>query len=139
MKYKGKVATTYFYSTSGGQTENIENVWQGSKPVPYLKSVKDPYDKISPYHRWTVRFSRASLQSKLRGYVKGQLKNVVVVKRGVSPRVVKANVIGTRGTKSITGTQIRSALGLRDTWVSFQARHSLAICISSSGAARLRR
>jgi stage II sporulation protein D len=120
VKYKGKVATTFFFSTSGGRTENIENVWQGSKPLPYLKSVKDPYDRISPYYRWTVRFSRASLQSKLSSYVKGQLKNVVVVKRGVSPRVIKANVIGTRGTKSITGAQIRSSLGLRDTWVSFR-------------------
>lgn len=120
VKYKGKVATTFFFSTSGGQTENTENVWQGSKAVPYLKSVKDPFDRISPYHRWTVRYSRAALQSKLSSYVKGQLKNVVVVKRGVSPRVIKANVVGTRGTKSITGTQIRSALGLRDTWVSFR-------------------
>jgi stage II sporulation protein D len=120
VKYKDKVATTFFFSTSGGQTENIENVWAGSKPQPYLKSVKDPYDRISPYHRWTVRLSRASLQSKLSGFVKGQLKDVVVVKRGVSPRVIKANVVGTRGTKSITGAQIRSALGLRDTWVSFR-------------------
>ncbi|MGH2905938.1 MAG: SpoIID/LytB domain-containing protein [Solirubrobacterales bacterium] len=120
VKYKGKVATTFFFSTSGGRTENIENVWYGSAPQPYLKSVKDPYDDISPYHRWTVRMSRKTLQSKLGSYVKGTLKNVKVVKKGVSPRVIRANVIGTRGTKSITGAQLRSMLGLRDTWVSFK-------------------
>ena len=120
VKYKGRTATTYFYSTSGGQTENIENVWYGTKPVPYLKSVVDPYDNISPYHRWTVRFSRAALQARLGGYVKGKLKDVKVVKRGVSPRVITAVVIGTRGSKAITGVQLRTLLGLRDTWVSFK-------------------
>jgi hypothetical protein len=30
--------------------------------------------------------------------------------------VVKAKVIGTRGSRTVTGPQVRSALGLRDTW-----------------------
>ena len=119
VKSGGRVATTYFFSTSGGQTENIDKIWN-SKSVAYLKSVKDPWDKLSPYHRWTVRFSRAQLQSKLRRWVRGQLRDVRIVERGVSPRVVRARVIGTRGSKSIKGTELRTALGLRDTWVSFK-------------------
>lgn len=121
VKYKGRVATTYFYSTSGGQTESVENVW-GSKPIPYLKSVKDPYDKLSPYHRWTVRMTRASLQAKLGGFVRGQLKDIRVTKRGKSPRVITARVIGTRGSKSISGAELRTRLGLRSTWVTFTKR-----------------
>ena len=39
----GRPIVAYFFSTSGGHTENIENVWGGS-PVPYLKGVSDPYD-----------------------------------------------------------------------------------------------
>lgn len=119
VKSGGRVATTYFFSTSGGQTENIDKIWN-SKSVAYLKSVKDPWDKLSPYHRWTVRFSRAQLQSKLRPWVRGQLRDVRVVERGVSPRVVRARVIGTRGSKTIKGTELRTRLGLRDTWVSFK-------------------
>lgn len=114
-----RVATTYFFSTSGGQTENIDKIWN-SKSIAYLKSVKDPWDKISPYHRWTVRFSRAQLQSKLRPWVRGQLRDVRVIERGVSPRVVRARVVGTRGSKTIKGTELRTRLGLRDTWVSFK-------------------
>lgn len=121
VKYKDRVATTYFYSTSGGRTENVENVW-GSKPVPYLKSVKDPHDKLSPYHRWTVRMTRSSLQSKLGGFVRGQLKDIRVTKRGKSPRVVSARVIGTRGSKTISGAELRTRLGLRSTWVTFRKR-----------------
>src|SRR5215218_2480738 len=50
--YGGKVATTYFFSTSGGRTASIEDAWPGSQPVPYLVSVPDPYDKASPHHDW---------------------------------------------------------------------------------------
>lgn len=120
VKYNDRVATTYFYSTSGGQTESVENVW-GSKPVPYLKSVKDPYDKLSPYHTWTVRMTRASLQSKLRSFVRGQLKEIRITKRGTSPRVINARVVGTRGSKTISGAELRTKLGLRSTWVTFRA------------------
>src|SRR5439155_4832994 len=50
LLYGGKVATTFFYSTSGGQTESSAD-WTGT-PIPYLVSVPDPYDTLSPYHDW---------------------------------------------------------------------------------------
>src|SRR5439155_3384537 len=50
LQYGGKVATTFFYSTSGGQTESSQG-WIGTA-LPYLVSVPDPYDDISPYHSW---------------------------------------------------------------------------------------
>ncbi len=48
VKYDGKVAVTYFFSTSGGHTENVENVFYGGQPAPYLKGVEDPGDEIAP-------------------------------------------------------------------------------------------
>jgi hypothetical protein len=48
--------------------------------------------------------------------VKGRLKSFKVLKRGVSPRVVKARISGTRGSTVVTGPQLRTRLGLRDTW-----------------------
>ena len=48
--YNGQPARTYFYSTSGGRTASAADVWGGS--IPYLVSVPDPYDTISPYHNW---------------------------------------------------------------------------------------
>jgi stage II sporulation protein D len=124
--YGGKVITAYFFSTSGGHTESIENVWQGSSPVGYLKGVTDPYDSISPLHIWpdnpTVRAGnvvRNQLNAFSTGLVKGSLKAVYVVKHGTSPRVVRALVIGTSGYSVVTGADLRGALDLRDTWVSF--------------------
>src|ERR671938_178043 len=48
--YKGHVANTMFFSTSGGRTASASDY--GASPVPYLVTVRDPYDSISPYHRW---------------------------------------------------------------------------------------
>ncbi|HEX6713575.1 MAG TPA: SpoIID/LytB domain-containing protein [Thermoleophilaceae bacterium] len=119
VMYGNGVASTYYFSTSGGETENIENSWPGSAPVAYLKSVDDPYDNLSPRHRWRFVWSKSKLDAKLGSFVKGRLKTVNVTKRGVSPRIVGAQVIGTRGTVDVTGPQLRSRLGLYDTWAYF--------------------
>src|SRR4051812_13310106 len=47
VTYQGKPVVTYFFSTSGGRTENVENVFGGA-PQPWLRSVEDPYDDVSP-------------------------------------------------------------------------------------------
>lgn len=117
--YGDKIAVTYFFSTSGGRTENVENVFYGSSPKPWLVSVEDPYDDISPRHRWRLTLTTGQLQAKLGDWVKGRLRGVRVVKRGVSRRVVAADVLGSRGKTRVTGAMLRSRLGLYDTWVSF--------------------
>jgi stage II sporulation protein D len=60
------------------------------------------------------------MQAELSGIVKGKLKRIVVVTRGVSPRVIKANIVGTGGTTSTSGPTLRARLGLPDTWASFK-------------------
>jgi len=123
--YAGKVITAYFFSTSGGHTENIENVWTSAAPVPYLKGVTDPYDDASPYHIWKP-FTKtgAEVASALGIYttsnpsgVDGILRTICVVKRGTSPRVIQAYVVGDGGSHLISGSTLRVRLGLRDTWV----------------------
>jgi stage II sporulation protein D len=114
VTYAGVPAVTYYFSTSGGHTENVEFSFVGSLSKPWLVGVPDPYDSQSPYHRWTVRFSPTALDRRLRA--PGAFKRLKVLQRGVSPRVVRAQVIGTRGSREVTGPQVRAALGLRDTW-----------------------
>jgi stage II sporulation protein D len=118
VTYGGKAVVTYFFSTSGGYTEDIENAFVGAPPAPWLQGVKDPYDDSSPYHRWgPYTFTRKGLKAKLGGWVLGRFKGIKVLERGVSPRVVRAQVRGSRGNVSVTGPQLRSRLGLRDTWL----------------------
>ncbi|MEA2405469.1 MAG: hypothetical protein QOE08_2116 [Thermoleophilaceae bacterium] len=120
VKYQGVPIPAFFFSTSGGYTENIENVWYGSAPRPYLKGVPDPYETMAPRHRWTFNFTQRQIESRLRGYLKGTFRGLKVLRRGVSPRVVSANVLGSRGTKPITGTALRQRLGLYDNWLALK-------------------
>ena len=117
--YNGQVATTYFFSSSGGRTENVENVWAGSPPVPYLKSVKDPYDYYAPKHKWTIKYTWAEVKSRLAGLIDGKLRGIRVVKRGRSPRIISADVVGTKGSTRVSGATLKSRLSLYDTWVNF--------------------
>jgi stage II sporulation protein D len=117
VTHGGEVAATFYFSTSGGRTENVENSFVGAPPKPWLKSVEDPYDSISPRHRWSLRFSNASIGARLGS--PGTLRRVQVLQRGVSPRVVRARVVGSLGSRVLTGPQIRARLGLHDTWAYF--------------------
>jgi stage II sporulation protein D len=119
VTYGGAVATTFYFSTSGGKTENVENSFLGSTPKPWLKGVSDPYDDISPRHRWRLRFTPAQMQARLRGYVRGRFRRILVIRRGVSPRIVRARVYGTRGSANISGPTLRARLTLFDTWAYF--------------------
>jgi stage II sporulation protein D len=118
VTFGGAPAVTYYFSTSGGQTENIEFSFVGALSKPWLVSVPDPYDNKSPYHRWTVNTTAASLDRALGA--PGSFKRVKVLQRGVSPRVVRARVIGTKGSTVLSGPTIRARLGLRDTWFTFE-------------------
>ena len=74
VTYAGKPVVTFFFSTSGGRTENVENTNVGAGPQPWLKSVEDPYDDISPKHRWTpIKLTRAQAGAKLERARQGPL------------------------------------------------------------------
>lgn len=117
LTYAGLPAVTYFFSSSGGETENVENSFVGSAPKPWLKARSDPYDGISPKHRWGFRLSPATVGAKLGA--PGSYRKIKVIQRGKSPRIVRARVYGSRGTRVLTGPQIRARLGLYDTWAYF--------------------
>ena len=119
VMYDGKIAETLFSACSGGHTESIQNIF-GGPAIPYLQGVPDPYDGECPLHSWTLKFSGPEISSKLSSYLKGKLKQVVIVKTGVSPRIVEAKLIGTGGVTTVTGEQLEVALGGYDTWMTFE-------------------
>jgi stage II sporulation protein D len=125
--YQGRVAQTFFFSTSGGHTENNENssLGFGQPALPYLRGVEDPYEAEagSPYEHWKRKYTVARLSSALRSIgLKGRLRKVVVTQRGASPRIVRAKLVGSGGKKTVTGPQIRDALDLPDTWAFFKRK-----------------
>ncbi|HEX2294702.1 MAG TPA: SpoIID/LytB domain-containing protein [Actinomycetota bacterium] len=128
--YAGQPITAYYSSSSGGHTENVENVWGGATPVPYLRGVPDKPDSVSsnPNHEWDPeRMTWSEFARKLDDlYGMGlPLKDFEVVgPRGVSGRVTPVNEATNRGgvrirgsdeTLRVDGWDFRNAFGLRDT------------------------
>lgn len=111
LTHNGKLILAAFHSSSGGHTENVENVWSNS--LPYLRGVPD-YDGNTPEAQWVKNFSRDELSRRISG-----VGNVVsMVPERVSPfgRIITMKVIGDGGTRVISGPALRKALELRSTW-----------------------
>lgn len=110
------IADTYFAASDGGYTESVQNVW-GGPAIAYLVGVPDPFDALAPEHVWSAppRFTGARL-GELLG-TGGVVSGIAVLRRGVSPRVIAAQVQLTSGRRVVLGgARIASDLGLPSTW-----------------------
>jgi stage II sporulation protein D len=110
----GKVATTYFFSSSGGQTASAAD--ELGTPISYLVSVPDPYDTLSPHHNWgPVLFSAAAVAKAIK--LPGTLLSLVPT---IDPSDARAHIVtatGTKGQVVVSGPALRMDLGLRSTWL----------------------
>jgi stage II sporulation protein D len=111
----GEVAQTFFFSTSGGRTASNEEGFGGGTPLPYLRSVEDPHDDLSPVHTWTARFRQNEVERKLG--VAGDLLELAVASRSPSGRAATVLVRGSEGDQTLSAATVRTALGLRSTWI----------------------
>ncbi len=138
VTYDGAPAVTYFFASSGGHTESIEDAWPGATADPWLRGVPDPYDGAGgdPYHHWTRPISLTAAAKQLGKLVKGKLVGIRVIRHGASPRIMSATVIGTRGTSSVTGGQLQAAFGLLSTWAQFTTISSSAGPTPAAGPSR---
>src|SRR5918995_289033 len=65
LLHGGRPATTFYFSTSNGQTYGNEDVF-GSAPLSYLRPVTERDDGESPTSRWRVRLPFGDLTAFLR-------------------------------------------------------------------------
>lgn len=123
VTYRGAPVVTYFSSSSGGHTESIQNEWPGFKPEPWLVGVRDPYDGAegNPNHHWTGTLALPAAEAKLAGWLRGRgsLVGIRTVQHGVSPRVLTAQIVGTKGTLNVSGLALQRTLGLMSTDMRF--------------------
>lgn len=114
LLYQGQVARTYYHSTSGGRTAAIGDAWPGSKPVPYLVSVPDPQDVLSPHHKWgPFVFAARAIAAAVKA--RGALVDVTTTPNP-SGRVQTVTALTNLGQWTAEGSHVRRALGLRSTW-----------------------
>ncbi|HET7128977.1 MAG TPA: SpoIID/LytB domain-containing protein [Gaiellaceae bacterium] len=115
LLYNGKVADTFFFSTSGGRT--VSALEATGIDVPYLLSVADPYDTLSPYHDWgPVLYDAKAVAKQLKLSASIASLSVVNGPSGRVKTVVASSADDAQVT--LTGNQVRNALGLRSTWFS---------------------
>lgn len=110
LTHNGKVILAAFHSSSGGHTENVEDVWSSS--LPYLRGVVD-YDQLAPVFQWRKSFS-ASQMGQLIGGI-GAVRSLIPQRTTPHGRIITLKVVGTHGSKSITDDNLRKALNLKST------------------------
>ena len=81
----------------------------GARAVPYLRSVRDPYDRASPHHRWSRRVGTGQLAA-VAGL--GDVRTVRTLING-SGRVRYVRLAGAGRSRRISGSALARALGLR--------------------------
>jgi stage II sporulation protein D len=121
VTYAGQPAITYFFASSGGATEDVQNGFPGATPEPWLRGVPDPFDQ-GPQHSWSVSMSFATAGARLRGLVRGTFRGIEVLRRGYSPRILEAYVLGSAGRTQVDGVELASRLGLDASWAYFSVR-----------------
>jgi stage II sporulation protein D len=121
VTYGGKVASTFYFSSSGGETESIADAW-GVTALPYLTAVADPYDVLSPYHDWgPLPISARTFGKALK--VSGTILDLQTMLNG-SGRVSRVSLVMQRSLASgdtqpsFGAAAVEAALGLRSTWFS---------------------
>jgi len=124
LKSGSSIANTLFHSTGGGATENNENVYVSATgaivagPVSYLRGSPDrapdgtSFDAAAPYATWhTVTYARAALSAIFAADARtnvGTLTALDLRDQGVSGRYRSVTLIGSAGTKKVSGDIFRS-------------------------------
>jgi stage II sporulation protein D len=135
VTYAGAPAITYFFASSGGRTESVQNAFIGSLPEPWLVSVRDPYD-AGPLHSWTLSLGFSTAAARLGSIVRGHFRGIEVLRRAVSPRILSAYVLGSGGRTSVSGADLAARLGLYDTWAYFSVRRGTTLTAEPDRSAR---
>jgi len=108
VTYAGTVVRALYDSDSGGRTAAVTDVFAGSEPRPYLVSVSDPYDSLSPYRSWRVALDADELSSRL-----GASVDDVRVDHGDSGIATQVALLRNGSTTKLAANDFAQRLGLR--------------------------
>ncbi|MFL5675884.1 MAG: SpoIID/LytB domain-containing protein [Chloroflexota bacterium] len=129
LRSGSSIANTLYHSAGGGGTENNENVYTsatGAKVagvVTYLRGSLDrapdggSYDAASPYATWATRtYTVAQLSAWFAADSRTNAGTLIALDlrdRGVSGRLISVRLIGSRGTRTVSGEVFRSVFNAR--------------------------
>lgn len=120
MTCRDKIINAFFHSSSGGYTENSEDVWRDS--LDYIRGKPDLADHNDKHYNWVVAYDQFQLLNQLsqKGYKYGKIMDIQEVARTKSgARVQKIVVTGLDPdgqplkTEIYNADNVRIALGLK--------------------------
>ena len=112
LVWQDLIIAAFYFSTSGGRTSSVHDAWPHARQVPYLVSVSDPYDYLSPHHVWpTIALTAARVASVL------GLRNVtdMQVVENSSGRAEAVRVLASGHWRRFPGQLVRKKFGLGST------------------------
>ena len=113
--FNGAPISAFYHSSSGGATNSSRDVWGGD--LPYTQSVPDPWSLTpdNPNRSWTVAVTQAQMA---KAFGVGGVWKLDVTERHVSGAVKTVQAtLGDGSVVSRTGSSLRSALGLKSTYI----------------------
>lgn len=115
VSFHNQIISPYYFSTSGGKTESIEDVWNSGKP--YLRSVPDLYELEPERGPWIAKLKRADLVSKIvkRGINLGTITNIFPEITTDSGRIFSLKIQGSKASTVLQEDEIRTVLNLDST------------------------
>jgi len=94
LVYNGSPAQIYYFSSSGGKTEDVKNVW--GSDIPYLKSVDDPYESGKSWkYNWELNIT-ADKVKELVGSKLGDITSIEITKVSDAGRALEVVIKGTK-------------------------------------------
>jgi stage II sporulation protein D len=112
LVWRDRIIPAFYFSTSGGKTSSVHDAWPRAHQVPYLVSVDDPYDYLSPHHVWpTIALPATQVARVLHVH---SVTDMRVVENS-SGRALAVRVETARGWKRFPGQLIRTKFKLGST------------------------
>ena len=118
--YDGELIQAFYHSTSGGSTENSENVWY--EELPYLRGVDDKFsdNSGSPHTTWQTTYYKEDIIRllNLADNDVDELYEIQIKKVSENNRVVECIFLTDAGEISYKKENARILLGLKSSWFS---------------------
>lgn len=135
ITYKNRVVKTTYFSTSGGYTEDSENVWGGKKR--WLRAVPDRYENKPEKKPWKIGFTKYQLSVMLKSYEAakgkkiGSIKGIKVIRYSKSGRALVVKVTGSLGNLVLKKQEIRKVFNLYSTKIKIYTASDFVRSLSS--------
>jgi SpoIID/LytB domain protein len=121
ITYHSALIQAFYAASDGGHSDDVQDVWHGGDPsyaIPWLTGVCDPgeWTSANPWTSWTKTYTASDATARLAPYTGsiGTLRRFRHIRRSNAGRIISAVAVGTSGSRTVTGGQMKAAFGWYD-------------------------